>query len=353
MSKIRILHLADMHFERKIVHLNPEKAKIRRSETLITFKRAVERFNDAELVLISGDMFDGECSDSALDFVTSVFKQHSDKRFFISCGNHDCCESSAIKKLMSYRLQNVKIFGEVCESVYIEESKVYVHGISFSSESSYTSLLAGFKICDKDAVNIMVIHGDVSCDTKYNPISASDIESSCLDYLALGHVHKFSGFCTAGNTTYAYPGVLEPSGFDETGECGVIYGEISKDNVCLDFYPMSRRKYCCLDFDVSEYKSNEEIIGALTEVINKDDIYKINFCGSRNNFALDFESYKEIIDAFWLELYDLTENADSILNYLGEISLRGNTAKHLASLEYEYDLETYRMACEIITNLMC
>ena len=44
-----------------------------------------------------------------------------------------------------------------------------------------------------------------------------------MDYIALGHIHKFSGIKRIGNTYYAYSGCPEGRGFDEEGDKGIIF----------------------------------------------------------------------------------------------------------------------------------
>ena len=78
---------------------------------------------------------------------------------------------------------------------------------------------------------------------EYNQISESDIAKSNLDYLALGHIHTFSGVKKAGRTFYAYPGCIEGRGFDETGEKGFIAGTVYKGKCDLRFVPAGGRQY--------------------------------------------------------------------------------------------------------------
>lgn len=353
MSKFKLLHIADLHLERKITHLPPRDANLRKSETLITFKNILDKFSDSDIVLISGDIFDGVSADETIEFVNSVFNAHSEKLFYVSAGNHDCLESEAIRKLQRICGPNVKIFSDVFEKVYVEEFDVYVHGISFSAPNSYSSLLSGFKVTESKSINLMVMHGDLNANSKYNPISSDEIASSGLDYLALGHQHKFSGFLRFKDTVCAYPGVPEPCGFDELDDCGVIYGEVEKGNVNLDFYPVSKRRYHIVDVDVSDLSSNEEIALHIKDSINPEDLYRINLCGVFGGIMLDIDNIHNLTESFYIEFNDLTQKAENILNYTDELSLRGKVASKLSELENEYDTEVFEGACKILTELMC
>lgn len=352
MSEIKLLHIADLHFDRKISHLTPRKCQIRRSEILLSFSSILTRFNDAEIVLISGDLFDGICDESTINYFCNLLEKHNKKRFFLSCGNHDCLSSVTIDKLMEIKPDNLWIFGDSLECVEVDELSLRVYGISFSESGSYTSLIDGFCAEDDDYLNLMTLHADVGGDSQYNPVSFSDIERSNLDYLALGHVHSFSGFQKRGKTCYAYPGVHEPAGFDETGHCGVIYGTVSKGDISLEFFPTSKREYITLDIDVSDYLTNEDLVTGLLDSINTDNLYRINFVGTKN-FNIRMDTYAELINCFYIEFNDNTKSNDSILNYKNELSLRGKSAAHLLKSKDVCREDVFNMACDILTDIMC
>ncbi len=353
MDYIKILHFADVHIGRKYNNLSTDKAKLRYSETLISLQNTLERFSDSQIVLVSGDLFEENCSDNAVAFVAELFSKHTDKYFFVSCGNHDCCESHPIKELIRRSDNNVYVFGDTIQKIDIESLNASVYGVSFSAPCSYTSLLTGFTAQDKNTINIMTMHADVVTDSKYNPVTKQEIADSGLSYLALGHVHSFSGIMDSNGVSYAYPGVLEPGGFDEQGECGVIYGKVYKDRTELDFYPVSCRRYVDICLDISNIPSNELVIGKLTSIINPDDLYRVSFEGTCNGYVPDTKLYSDACKAFFLEFIDNTKSETNILDYFDEYSLRGLTAKALVELEKSCNDAVFLQACEILTNLMC
>ena len=82
-----------------------------------------------------------------------------------------------------------------------------------------------------DGHRIVALGGSAYMDPAATPpkavIAPEDIEKSGLTYLALGHVHQYSGPRREGGTVYAYPGTPDGRGFDELGEKGVILGRVS------------------------------------------------------------------------------------------------------------------------------
>ncbi len=353
MESVKILHIADMHIGRKFKNLNPRGATLRRSEVLMTFKRTLEQFSDAKIVLLAGDIFESDVSVSDIEFVVGVFNEHADKKFFISCGNHDCIEYSAIKKFISLVPENVHVFSDVMEKVVLEEYNLEVYGASFCAPSLYSSLLSGFAADKTDRIHLMVLHADVNSDSPYNPVTYDEIESTGLDYIALGHIHSFSGIQRKGQVHYAYPGVLEPAGFDETGECGVIYGDVYKGGLSLDFYPVSARQYQDITVDITGCRCDTDVIELLRKVISKENLYRITFVGTADFGSLDLDLYTDATDCFYIQFLDERDNKPGILDYRDEDSLRGSTACELEKLKHTCDEAVYIRACEILTKIMC
>ena len=120
MESVKILHIADMHIGRKFRHLTPKKAMLRNTEVLLSFENVLERFDDAQIVLLSGDICENDVSNSVWEFVIKIFKRHPDKKFFISFGNHDCIEYNAIKTFVSMLPKNVHAFSDTMEMVEVE-----------------------------------------------------------------------------------------------------------------------------------------------------------------------------------------------------------------------------------------
>ncbi len=350
MDGVKILHISDMHFDRPLSHLNAEMASARKIETLLNFKNVLDKFYDADIVLIAGDMFDGRAGIDTVEYIASVLGSYKQKRFFIALGNHDSYSNETIDVLLSKLSDNVTVFNDSMHKICLDEFNTDIYGISFSSEYSYTSLLNDFSVDNQDRINIIVTHGDISGNSDYNPMNLSQIAHTNADYVALGHIHKHSGICKAGNTYYSYPGVFEPGGFDEEGDCGIIYGTVSKINTELRFCPISVRQYNTFYVDITGFKSNEEIIDYINGSINPDYLYKIILQGERKCAKPPINVYENLINCFYKEIYDYSGMAVSILDYADEFSLRGKTALQLLNFK---DREAYNAACDILSRLMC
>ena len=90
------------------------------------------------------------------------------------------------------------------------------------------------------------------------------IEKSKFDYIALGHIHKYSDILKLNNTYYSYPGIPQGQGFDELYEKGIVYGEIDKKSIDLKFKKMCKRMFLYYETDITDLSPNE----ILNKIIN-------------------------------------------------------------------------------------
>ncbi len=247
---VKILHAADLHMDSPFAALPEEKAKLRRREQRELLDKIAELSKDVDIVLLAGDLFDSSASYWETTEALSNMLANIKARVFIAPGNHDYCASRSPYTFMDMP-ENVHVFKTPqLRAVELPELKVRVWGAGFTS-TSCEGLLKNFTVPKSDYIELMVLHGDLSPESKYDPITEADIAGSGLDYLALGHTHTYSGIRKAGGTFYAYPGCPEGRGFDETGPKGVITGAVGKGEVKLDFTELPGRRYRIIEADLT------------------------------------------------------------------------------------------------------
>lgn len=337
MSKIKILHAADLHLDSPFEGLSSSKAAIRRSEQRELLYRLAELAvrERVDLVLLSGDLMDSsntyyETGEDLLRALRTISVP-----VFISPGNHDCyTEKSAYCRLKFP--DNVHIFTENEISCLTARSKgLRVWGAAFTENSS-PALLTGFH-CEREEglTEIMCIHGDVgSRSSSYNPISEAELAASGMDYVALGHIHKSSGLLKAGNTWYSWPGCPEGRGFDESGERYVNIVELENGSCELRQVSIAARKYETLRVDVTGSEALLAIHTMLPEE-TVSDIYRIVLTGETDTAPDMRRLYDNLCDLFFeLQIRDETRLRAGIWDKAGEDTLRG---LFLAKLKKQYD----------------
>jgi DNA repair exonuclease SbcCD nuclease subunit len=329
---LKILHAADFHLDSPFASLSWDKAAQRRKEQRKLLEQLAVLSQNADLVLLSGDLFDsGRAFGESVEALGSFFEEVR-AEIFIAPGNHDYYAPKSPYAHMKLP-ENVHIFTTPeIKAVELRELGCTVWGAAFTSERAEPPL-RGFKVTDRERINIMTLHGDTSfTESQYGYISQTDIEGSGLDYLALGHVHACSGLNKAGATYWAYPGCPLGRGFDETGVKGVIYAEVDKAFCKYSFVPLEGRRYESLSIDVS---GEEEITAAVLSALGKDtenDIYRLILTGQRSEKP-DLKVLQALLENrfYSLELRDETRPGRDLWEAAGEDTLKGSFLKLLKS----------------------
>lgn len=296
---VRILHAADFHLDSPYSSLTEERAALRRREArelLGSLAEAADR-ERAQIVLLAGDLFDSSASYWETQEMLQRMLSDIKVPVFIAPGNHDYWSSRSPYSFMELP-ENVHVFhSQTVRSVELPELGCRVWGAGFTAPVC-DSLLTGFRAESSELVDIMVMHGELGGD-RYNRITEDEIASSGLDYLALGHVHSFSGVLKAGGTHYAYPGCLEGRGFDETGPKGYIAGTVDKGKCDLRFMPLDGRQYDIINVDLTD---REDAESAVLEAVGEGrprDIVRLVLRGEFSG-RVDADKLTAIVsDKFW------------------------------------------------------
>lgn len=286
-ESVKIVHTADLHLGAAAV--NTGDASERSAEMRITAENIFKlcREESADLLLIAGDLFESNSvDDGTVESVFSAIANIAETQVVFAAGNHDPLTSdSPFLKYRDKLPENLTVLKTEDSCVEFEELGVRIYGKSFSSVYMEKSERFGIEPINDGLINIMVLHADKAGDSKYNPINDNFIKSSKMDYIALGHIHKYSGIMRLENTFFAYPGCPEPHGFDECGEKGVILATVFKNKVDARFVPISRRRYETVNCDITGVSNSVEITDRIFLEVEKfenyaDNYYKIFLVGN-------------------------------------------------------------------------
>jgi len=357
LSQIKIMHMADIHFGRPTSGLDESKRNIRKQEMRSSFSAAIDMAKEkqVDVLLIAGDFFDSADTDkSTVNFIKNEFAKIPHIPVFISPGNHDPL-GSAYNMLCDGECGNLTVFSAEGGCVEIPDKNLAVYGIGFDNEVVNTGIFKNIKVKDSTKINICVVHGELAANSDYNPITESDIAYSGMDYVALGHVHTYSGIKKAGDTFYAYSGTLEGGGFDECDEKGVILGTVSKESSSFEFVRLSRRCYRTVEIDVTDAKTLQDIIVMVkAAATDKNDLYKIVLTGRRPEKIPDGVIENEV-DAFFVKVKDSTRGAYNLDELSGDYTIGGIFARNvLQRLENcdESEKEDLIKAADIVFDIL-
>lgn len=323
---IKLIHAADLHLDSPFSGLTPEQAAQRRQEQRELLGRLAElaRTRKADAVLLAGDLLDTARTFRETAQALAGQLGGMGCPVFIAPGNHDCYEESSPYATLDWP-ENVHIFSKnQVEAVELPGKHCVIHGAAFTQPHLERSPLSGFSVPRDGNLHVMVLHGEVDTDGGYGPISRLDIARSGLHYLALGHIHQYSGLQTEGDTHWAYPGCPEGRGFDELGDKGVLYLEVDERTCRGEFIPLCKRRCQILTVDLTDQPDPLRAIRAALPADTRHDIYRLLLTGTRAA-PLDLAGLQRTLegDFYSLSLRDHTRAAREVWERMEEDTLTG------------------------------
>lgn len=273
---MKLLHSADWHLDSPIYGRTQAQSDLLR-EALLQLPHkvvAAAKAENCDLILLSGDLFDGPYTQESILALKTALKE-AGIPVFISPGNHDFVGASS-PWLTEVWPENVHIFtSRSVESVAIPELSCRVYGAAFTAMED-TGLLENFQVCGEESWHLGVFHGDPTMATSpYGPISAEQVRTSGLSYLALGHIHKGGSF-QAGNTLCAWPGCPMGRGFDELDIKGVNI--VTLEAGCSSrFLPLDTPRF--YDWELEAGDDAAATLSAHLPGVASADFYRITLTG--------------------------------------------------------------------------
>lgn len=342
---LRILHSADWHLDSPFAGFSEEqRACLKREQRKIPGKVAdLCRREGCDLVLLSGDLFDGEATRETVDVVKSALKECG-VPVFIAPGNHDFCVPGS-PWLEERWSNNVHVFTGGLESVTLPALDCRVYGAGYRSMDC-PALLENFRAEGAEKYHIAVLHGDpTQKNSPYCPVTAAQVRDSGLHYLALGHIHKAGAF-RGGETLCAWSGCPMGRGWDETGEKGVCIVDL-EETAGIRAVALDTIRFYDLEVDIGE-----DAAAALEKALpgaGNEDFYRITLTGTGE---VDLTELKRRFAAFPnLELRDKTELPLDVWADAGADTLEGVYFRLLRE-KLDADPETVQLAAEISRRLL-
>lgn len=328
---LKIVHCADLHIGAPCQGLSTQNAALRSGEIRDAFSLIANFCKEkaADALLICGDLFDTPTPSKAdCDFVRNILSSLFPIEVFIVCGNHDYMCSQSPFARQDYFSENVHIFPCFEHSFNLLDKGAVIWGKSYST----SSITPSFSDCsfDDSKLNIMCLHGDLVLGSDYNIIKKEVLSALPCNYAAFGHIHNGEIF-DVNKVKCAYPGTPEGHKFNDDGNCGFIYAEITDDKVNATPISLTKRKYHNLIIDISG-KSTDEIISSARQIINDTDFFRITFTGEffdGRGFSIEFVENELKRYSFHLETIDETSHGYIIEELEKEESIRGAFLREL------------------------
>ena len=282
---LKIIHCADLHLDSKMEsNLDKDQAYTRRQELIETFERMVDYASEEEVraILIAGDLFDKP--HVRKEVKKRVIKQiaiHPEIDFYYLKGNHDKVD---FMEEDEEKPDNFHTFTDTGFTSYQLEDLV-ISGMELSPLNSAT--IAERLVLDLSQTNIVMLHGqqsDYDDSDGAEIINIQALKGKYIDYLALGHVHKYICDKLDDRGIYCYSGCLEGRGFDETGDKGFVLLQIDHGHIEPEFIPFASRRLHQIEIRLTPDMDNQAILTAAKESlldVDSQDMVKFVLTGER------------------------------------------------------------------------
>lgn len=349
---MKFIHIADMHFDAPFVVLNSRTnvGEIRRIEQREALKKIINyiKENDIRYFFIAGDLYENEhIRKSTIEYINNLFAEIPETKIIISPGNHDPYINNSYYKTFNWS-ENVYIFSNDKKIIETEEADIY--GYAFTDFYSDGIDLDEIKIRNKEKINILVIHATIDGsieNVEYNPIKMNKLQNLGFDYIALGHIHK-SNYNKNLKQNIIYPGSTISMGFDELGEHGMIVGDLTKDNINLDFVTVDNKEFKEIEIDITNQTDSEQIVEKINSFnFENNNLYKVILVGNRQFEINIYNLYKLNLDERVIKIKDNTNIGVNIEELSEENNLRGLFVKEVLK-----EIEKGNIDKEILENAL-
>lgn len=323
---MKIIHCSDIHLDSKMEsNLSAQQAKERKREILLTFKRMVlyAKENAVKAIIIAGDLFDAEIiTQETKNYLTDLINSCPEIDFIYLCGNHD--ENNFAAQLDRVP-QNLKTFTNKWQKYSYGNTDIYGAEINSGSCGQLHNTFSA----SQDNINIVVLHGQIGDGGGETIINTALYKDKYIDYMALGHIHKYSEGRIDGRGIYCYSGCLEGRGFDETGEKGFVLLETEGNKLSHKFIPFAQRTVHEISVDISGAQRFKQVADLVKESLNaipQKDMVKVILSGyyterTEKNLANLAQEFKNSF--YFIKFQDKTRLKIDEADYINDILLRG------------------------------
>lgn len=268
---MRFIHAADLHLDSPLTGLR-ERAGSRAEDLAGATQRAFREMiqfainERVDLVVIAGDIFDGDWSDfkSGLEFIAGLVDlDKAGIRVAMIRGNHDA--ANKMSRRLKWPKNTFEFRSRAPDTLVIAELGVAIHGQSFSTGAVPQNLAQNYPTARGDLFNIGLLHtsaGGSSSHATYAPCTVTDLVAKGYDYWALGHVHTRSTLCE--NPPIVFPGNLQGRHINEPGERGFMLVTVEGNHVQdVQFVPIDVLRWQRVEVNLSGTATFDEALLAI------------------------------------------------------------------------------------------
>ncbi|HYJ10087.1 MAG TPA: DNA repair exonuclease [Polyangiaceae bacterium] len=275
---MKLVHAADLHLDSALHGLSRyESAPVEeiRGATRRAFSNLVKLCleEQAALLVISGDLFDGDWRDisTGLFFSAQLSKLcEAGVRVAWIRGNHDAV--SQIRRSVRLPEPVLELRADRAETRVLEELGVAVHGRSFSRREESEDLAAGYPERVAGALNVGLLHtaleGRAGHD-RYAPCRVETLVNRGYEYWALGHVHQRE--VVHRDPYIVFSGNLQGRHARELGEKGATLVSFEGDRIsAVEPRALDVVRWAELEVSVSAAQRLDDVLGLVQTALTRE-----------------------------------------------------------------------------------
>lgn len=342
---MKIIHCSDLHLDADLrSRFDREEASQRRAELMHTFRRlcSYARQNSVRCILICGDLFDTQTpSPAAIRAVEDLICTHKEILFFLLRGNHDA--ETALFAVRP-RPDNCFVFSDSWTEWTLHDPSMGGRTICIAGREPHDGLFTAPAL-NPASLNIVMLHGQVREGTAASgaeTIPLGALRGVGIDYLALGHLHKYRAFPLDARGTAAYSGCLEGRGFDECGPCGFVLLDTDvPDGISSRFVPFASRCLYDISCDVTGCDNDADVYERIGDALRsapaaETDLVRLELTG-----ALEYGCSPDpaLIRSEWADCYHYFDYINSAVpvihseDFVCDATLKGEFVRVVRAAE--------------------
>jgi len=276
---MRFIHIADVH-----LGVTPDAgmpwSEKRGKDIWNSFHMVLEeaRRQQADLLLIAGDLFHRQPLKRELKEVAAGFAAIPDTEIVLIAGNHDYLHPKSYYRTFAWPDNVHFILNKDLTPVHLERIHTTVWGCSFWDKEDDRAVYGKHQRQMDSEFQILLGHGG---DDRHHPFRANELTAG-YDYAAFGHIHKAAQLIS---NRVVMAGSLEPTDCNDTGAHGYWIGDIGKTYCEVSFYPVRKCEYCHEAVEVTPGTTGYDVTQQIKELLAERPAYQY--------FRICLQGYKD------------------------------------------------------------
>ena len=294
---IKLLHTADQHLGVKFSGFGEKGKQLRQAvkgslRTLVDLAVA----EAVDLVLIAGDLFDSNAvSRNLVEEAVTQLKRLPPVPVCILPGTHDCYDVSSVYSRPEFQnIPDIHISTVEITAIPFPKLDITVYGKANLSPKGTGSPLAALRKTNETRYHVAMAHGEMAIEGKfsgdYYPVEPREIAASGMNYVALGHWHRYADF-SQGGVRASYCGASETLSFEEGEDSGfVLIVSIDELAARVEKKRVGKFLWKTVDLAIETFESEKDLIQEIRQLAAPNTLLRVRLNGLK---PLDWDVSEE------------------------------------------------------------